>query len=328
MGFRFRKSVNFGPLRVNFSKSGVGYSVGGKGFRVTKKANGGTRMTASIPGTGISYVEDFSSSSKKKTSGSTPPPSGASQPTPPTSGGKKRRKWPYIVGAILIAGVMGSCMQNGGADQVPGGEVTPPVASMSPAAVSETETPAITSLTLDYDQADLELDIKDTISIPVEVLEEGADTADVKFSTTDPAVLTFAAQGDSDTLVGVVTPKAEGTAEISVFTDQVQSQVITVTVIDSERIAAEEAAAKKAAEEEAARKAAEEAAAQKAAEEAAAQQAAQQQQSQTNSRTVYITPTGKRYHYNGNCNGGTYIRSTLSEAQAMGLTPCKKCAGG
>lgn len=74
MGFRFRKSVNFGPLRVNFSKSGVGYSVGGKGFRVTKKANGGTRMTASIPGTGISYVEDFSSSSKKKTSGSTPPP--------------------------------------------------------------------------------------------------------------------------------------------------------------------------------------------------------------------------------------------------------------
>lgn len=37
MGFRFRKSVNLGPLRVNFSKSGVGYSVGGKGFRATKK---------------------------------------------------------------------------------------------------------------------------------------------------------------------------------------------------------------------------------------------------------------------------------------------------
>ena len=203
--------------------------------------------------------------------------------------------------------------------------IVPQVTASQPV---ETETPAITSLSLDYDQTDLELDIKDTVSIPVEVLEEGADTADVKFSTTDPAVLTFAPQEDSDTLVGVVTPKAEGTAEISVFTDQVQSQVITVTVIDSERIAAEEAAAKKAAEEEAARKAAEEAAAQKAAEEAAAQQAAQQQQSQTNSRTVYITPTGKRYHYNGNCNGGTYIRSTLSEAQAMGLTPCKKCAGG
>lgn len=52
------------------------------------------------------------------------------------------------------------------------------------------------------------------------------------------------------------------------------------------------------------------------------------QQNQTNSRTAYITPTGKKYHYDNNCNGGTYIPSTLAEAQAMGLTPCKKCAGG
>lgn len=52
------------------------------------------------------------------------------------------------------------------------------------------------------------------------------------------------------------------------------------------------------------------------------------QENQANSRTVYITPTGKRYHYDNNCNGGTYIPSTLAEAQAMGLTPCKKCAGG
>jgi hypothetical protein len=66
MGFRIKKSIKAGPVRVNFSKSGVGYSVGGKGFRVTKKANGGVRTTASIPGTGISYVSD-SGSSKKKT---------------------------------------------------------------------------------------------------------------------------------------------------------------------------------------------------------------------------------------------------------------------
>lgn len=58
MGFRFRKSVKAGPFRLNFSKSGIGYSVGTKGFRYTKKANGGTRTTASIPGTGISYVKE------------------------------------------------------------------------------------------------------------------------------------------------------------------------------------------------------------------------------------------------------------------------------
>ena len=67
MGIRYRKSAKIGPLRINLSKSGVGYSVGTKGFRYTKKANGGTRTTTSIPGTGISYVKD----SKKTKRGST-----------------------------------------------------------------------------------------------------------------------------------------------------------------------------------------------------------------------------------------------------------------
>ena len=57
MGFRFRKSIKVGCARVNFSKSGVGYSVGTKGARITRTANGRTRITASVPGTGISYVK-------------------------------------------------------------------------------------------------------------------------------------------------------------------------------------------------------------------------------------------------------------------------------
>lgn len=65
MGFRFRKSLNLGPFRINFSKSGVGYSVGGKGFRVTKTATGKTRTTVSIPGTGISYVQETGSKGRK-----------------------------------------------------------------------------------------------------------------------------------------------------------------------------------------------------------------------------------------------------------------------
>ena len=59
MGLRYRKSINLGPLRINLSKSGVGYSVGVKGYRVTKKATGGYRTTASIPGTGIQYVKNY-----------------------------------------------------------------------------------------------------------------------------------------------------------------------------------------------------------------------------------------------------------------------------
>lgn len=55
------------------------------------------------------------------------------------------------------------------------------------------------------------------------------------------------------------------------------------------------------------------------------QQSAQPQDVQD--RTVYITKTGKRYHYDDSCNGGTYIASTLSEAISRGLTPCQKCIG-
>lgn len=69
MGFRFRKSKKIGPFRINFSKKGVGWSVGSKWFRYTKKAGGGSRTTTSIPGTGISFVQDHKSgkrSSKKK----------------------------------------------------------------------------------------------------------------------------------------------------------------------------------------------------------------------------------------------------------------------
>lgn len=40
---------------------------------------------------------------------------------------------------------------------------------------------------------------------------------------------------------------------------------------------------------------------------------------------VYVTKTGKRYHYDNNCNGGTYYLSTLADALAHGLTPCNKC---
>lgn len=66
MGLRFRKSINLGGgFRINFSKSGVGYSFGGKGFRYTKTARGTTRTTVSVPGTGISWVEE---SGKRKES--------------------------------------------------------------------------------------------------------------------------------------------------------------------------------------------------------------------------------------------------------------------
>lgn len=51
MGFYFRKSVKFGPMRLNFSKSGIGVSAGVKGARIST----GTRGTYVHAGRGGFY---------------------------------------------------------------------------------------------------------------------------------------------------------------------------------------------------------------------------------------------------------------------------------
>ena len=45
-----------------------------------------------------------------------------------------------------------------------------------------------------------------------------------------------------------------------------------------------------------------------------------------NSRTVYRTPTGKRYHFDPECGGKNSKSTTLDVATSSGLTPCQKCA--
>jgi hypothetical protein len=57
MGFRFRRSVKILPgVRINLSKSSASVSLGGRGFHYTMGPKG-TRVTAGIPGTGLSWTE-------------------------------------------------------------------------------------------------------------------------------------------------------------------------------------------------------------------------------------------------------------------------------
>lgn len=251
MGFRFRKSINFGPLRFNFSKSGVGYSVGGKGFRVTKKAGGGHRTTASIPGTGISYVKD---SSKKKTSASSAErvDTVMNNNTPPPTGPKKKKKWPYILAALLIISAIGSLLSD---DDNPSDPGQNDIASPS---ISAVDTPQPS----------------DALSEPSDVNTPSEETP------------------ENDTLKNPETPSAP--EEIPVSTPGNQPTQTT----DSND------------------------------EQNPNTPSSPQQPETKNSRTVYITRTGSKYHYDNNCNGGTYIESTLDEAVSLGLEPCKKCAGG
>ena len=132
------------------------------------------------------------------------------------------------------------------------------------------------------------------------------------------------------------------TIRLAVDQDATDKLAVEKQRLADEQKAAEEAAAKQKAEEEAvAKKAQEEAEAKKQADEAAAQKAAQEKKaaatssgsnaasrtsSATNSQTVYVTKTGKKYHNDG-CSSlkKSKIAMSLSEAEAEGYTPCKNC---
>ena len=99
MGFRFRKSFKVGPFRTTISKSGISTSVGVKGARITKRADGKTQTTLSVPGTGISYV--------KTGSGKTAAPHESAEKIVQTQKPQKERSGAFtpllaIVGSILL----------------------------------------------------------------------------------------------------------------------------------------------------------------------------------------------------------------------------------
>ena len=80
MGFFFRKSVRFGPMRLNFSKSGMGASIGVKGARLTASSRGSTYVT--VGSHGFYYRQTLA----RPQSGSSTPPPLASQPHESTPG--------------------------------------------------------------------------------------------------------------------------------------------------------------------------------------------------------------------------------------------------
>jgi len=65
MPFRFHKSIKILPgIRVNLSQSGVGFSEGIGPVHISEGPRG-TRETASIPGTGLSFYEQQTRKKKK-----------------------------------------------------------------------------------------------------------------------------------------------------------------------------------------------------------------------------------------------------------------------
>ncbi|WP_199720426.1 DUF4236 domain-containing protein [Butyricicoccus sp. AM05-1] len=328
MGFRFRKSFKIAPgVRVNVGKKSVGISAGVKGARVSVNSSGRKTTTVGLPGTGLSYskTEKIGGSKTKaaSTSASDEPLDTITRPDlPPAQPQEEKKKngccgcAVYAFIALLIIGALGSCI--GGTDDKD---------KQTDTANDGTQAAVITQLTQTSDAVtEIDLGSSQTLTYTVDP-SDFAMTADAVYATTsDSDVLAVSAECLSDParVEVTLTGKSAGTADYTVrAADSDVQQTGQVTVHDR---AAEQAEAEAKAEQEAAEKAAAEKAAQEqaAAEAAAAQQAAQEQAAAQQSETVYITPSGKRWHRSASCAGKNARAVTMDQVGSR--TPCQKCA--
>lgn len=88
MGFRFRRSFKIAPgVRLNLNSKSTSVRIGPKGLGYTISSNSKRRVTASIPGTGVSYSEVSSPAARARAAEGTP---------------KRGNVWPTILVVIAV----------------------------------------------------------------------------------------------------------------------------------------------------------------------------------------------------------------------------------
>ena len=301
---RFRKSFGSGPFKVNLSKSGIGYSVGTKGFRHTKTANGRTRNTYSIPGTGISYVDEKSNKRKKvnnkKFENYNDDNFNQNNRFQENKPKKKHKKLKIAFIVFCILGVLSACFGS----------------------------PSPDSITLN--ENNITMDVNDSKNISFTTDPTDAYTGSLKVKDNKNISATI-----DDHTIKVKTGSKEGTYKLKIYKDDVNA-ILVITVVDKAAEEQKKIEEQKAQEE--AQRQAELQAQEEARKEAEAQAAAEaQRQAATQSETsssyteatagqVYIPQNGSKYHSNPNCsNMHNATAISLEEAKSRGYTPCKKC---
>ena len=344
MGFRFRKSFKIAPgVRVNVGKKSIGISAGVKGARVSVNSSGRKTTTVGIPGTGLSYqktekigghaaTDKHDQTAPEYTPTVDLPPIDPQPPRPPRTP-KGMLTLLKVLAVLLIAmsltltlvsvvgGFFGTALGcfilyyrrtrivwNG--DKPPrcrwmvvvavlfvllavGGKASP-----DPAADATAEQQAIAEQQAAQEQAE----------------KEAAEKAAAEQAAKEQAEKEAAEKAAAEK---AAKEQAEKEAAEKAAAEQAAKE-------QAEKGAAEKATAEQAAKEQAEKEAAEKAAAEQATAAAAAQAAQEQAAAQQQGETVYITPSGKRWHRSARCAGDNAIAVTMDQVGSR--TPCKKCA--
>ena len=304
MGFRFRKSFKIAPgVRVNVGKKSIGISAGVKGVRVSVNSSGRKTTTVGIPGTGLSYqktekigghaaTDKHDQTAPEYTPTVDLPPIDPQPPRPP-------RTPKGILTLLKVLAVLLIAMS-----------LTLTLASVVGGFIGT----AIGCFILYYRRT--------------RIAWNGDKPPRCRWMVVVAVLFVLLAVGGKTS----PDPAADATAEQTVQAEQAAAEKAEAEKAAAEKAAkeqaekeaAEKAAAEKAAKEQAEKEAAEKAAAEQAAAAAAAQTAQEQAAAQQQGETVYITPSGKRWHRSARCAGDNAIAVTMD--QVGNRTPCKKCA--
>ena len=304
MGFRFRKSFKIAPgVRVNVGKKSIGISAGVKGARVSVNSSGRKTTTVGIPGTGLSYqktekigghaaTDKHDQTAPEYTPTVDLPPIDPQPPRPPRTP-KGMLTLLKVLAVLLIAMSLTLTLVS-----VVGGFLGT----------------ALGCFILYYRRT--------------RIAWNGDKPPRCRWMVVVAVLFVLIAVGGKAS----PDPAADATAEQTVQAEQAAAEkaaekAAAEQAAKAEREAAEKAAAEKAAAEAAAKAKAEQEAAEKAAaEQAAAEAAAAQEQAaaQQQSETVYVTPSGKRWHRSASCAGKN--ARAVSIDQVGSRTPCQKCA--
>lgn len=288
MGFRFRKSFKIAPgVRLNIGKKSVGISAGVKGARVSVNSSGRKTTTVGIPGTGLSYqkTEKIGSHAATDKHDQTAPEYTPTVDLPPIDPQPPRP--PRTSKSILtLLKVLAVLLI--------AMSLTLTLASVVGGFIGT----AIGCFILYYRRT--------------RIAWNGDKPPRCRWMIVVAVLFVLLAVGGKAS----PDPAADATAEQTVQTEQAAAEKAAKE--QAEKEAAEKAAAEQAAKEQAEKEAAEQAAA------AAASQAAQEQAAAQQSETVYITPSGKRWHRSASCAGKNARAVTMDQVGSR--TPCQKCA--
>ena len=304
MGLRYRKSMKLpGGFRVNLSKSGVGYSWGVKGYRVTKTAKGTTRTTTSIPGTGLSHVKESGGKSASRKS------SASSDPAPE---GKRSGCLPRIVAiplvVLLVLGALSSLTKpkDKSVDRDIPSQASASVApTMQPVEEMADSAKSILSKTFQMDLIGFEkTDMLYEMTATIEGVSDREDQTEAPEGWQDTQRMAISASATVRDTLELPNNKIS-------FSIEDLSGDIMLTVQNG-RIVFDKYAVEPTPEP--------------TPEPTNAVESQRPTTSSGNDRTVWISSSGKRYHYSSSCSNMGDPRSvTLSSAIAQGYTPCSKC---